>query len=252
MDTNFLFILVVGISFLATFVSSMSGGGSSMITIPLYLSLGIPFPTANAVHQSSSFFWVLPASRNYLKGRTMNWQFLATYASIGLFGAYIGATLVASINEEFFKPIIGIIIFGLVISMAFRKEAGIVDKQHEPGKFKKYLFYITAPFLGFYESVFGSGNGVIFSTLAIKFRGNDLIKALGYYYFISFFWVGLTAVILIRDGHFNLQLMIATIIGSVLGGHFGSKLGRLKGNLFIKYAFIIVGGILGLKLILGL
>ncbi len=246
----FAFLAVVATSFAAAFISSMSGGGSALITIPVYLWLGIPFPVATAIHNGSSCFWVIPASRNYLHGKKPNWKFLFIYTAIGFIGAVLGALFVSQIHTNAFKPYVGILILLLVLWMGLRKDIGVVEKTHI-SKTKKILMYISAPFLGFYESFFGSGNGIIFSSLAIKLRGDDIIESLGSYYFAAFFWLVISVVIFIWKGQFDLILMIAATIGGLIGGYSGSKLGRYKGNRFVKYAFIIIGTVLGFKLLLG-
>ena len=246
-----IFLIVLATAFAAAFISSMSGGGSAIITIPAYLWLGIPFPTATAIHQASSCFWVLPASRNYLRGKKIDWKFLFIYAGIGLVGAILGTLLVSRVHTQSFKPFIGGLIICLVLWMATRKDVGTVESETAPSQMKKFLMYLSAPILGFYESFFGSGNGIIFSGLAIKLRGSDLMKALGSYYFIAFFWLVAAVIILVKTGHYDLPLMLSATIGATLGGYFGSKFGRYKGNKFIKYAFIIIGTVLGLKLLFG-
>jgi len=46
-----------------------------------------------------------------------------------------------------------------------------------------------------------------------------------------------------QKGYFDLAIMAPAVVGSVAGAYIGSK--------FIKLLFVVVGGILGLKLLLG-
>ena len=55
-----------------------------------------------------------------------------------------------------------------------------------------------------------------------------------------------------QKGYFDLAIMAPAVVGSVAGAYIGSKYARDKGNRFIKLLFVVVGGILGLKLLLGL
>ncbi len=243
------FLLIFVVSGLASFLSSMSGGGSSMVSIPVYLWLGIPFPFAIAGHQFSSLFWVIPASYNYLKGRSIDWRFLALYTVLGTAGAFIGATFVRSLTQAHIEPFIGGLIFVLVVFMIFRKESTDREDSYTRTRTKTVLMYLSSPVLGFYESIFGSGNGIFFSTLHTKLRGTDLMHSLGYYYVISFFWIAVACGVLFSHGFFNVPLALATILGGIIGGYAGSKLGRFKGNQFIRYAFIVMGTVLAIKLL---
>ncbi len=247
MDLTIVGVLIV--SFFATLLSSMSGGGSSIIAIPLFLQMGIPFLLATAIQKVSAIFWVLPASRNYLKQRRVDWQFLILFATIGLLGVLFGIILLIKITERSAQVLIGAIIIAVVAWVFFNKQFGM--HKHTPSKLKKQLAYVCAAPIGFYEAIFGSGNGVIFSLVGVKLRGMELTEALGYYFAAAFPWVILAAGILISNGQWNVPYMIAGTIGSVAGGHLGSKFARYKGNAFVKAVFCITGFVLGLKLILG-
>lgn len=229
----------------------MSGGGASMINIPVMLSLGIPFPMATAAQKVSSMFWVLPASYNYLKDKKIDWKFLIWFTLIGLIGVYVGAMVVLSINQRIAGIIIGILILSLVAYVLINKNLGLVESKVY-SKFKQFTAYIFALILGFYESFFGSGNGILFSIVTFKTKGFDFIDALGYYYSVAFLWEVLAVIIFVSKGYFSLQIMIPTVLGSLVGGYIGSRYGKYKGNKFIKIMFAIIGTILGIKLIFGL
>ena len=93
-------LIILFITFISTVLSSMSGGGASIINLPVFLTLGMPFPLAVSIQRVSSAFWVLPAAYNYLKDRKVDWRFLLTFAFIGLIGAYFGVLFVININQR--------------------------------------------------------------------------------------------------------------------------------------------------------
>jgi len=229
----------------------MSGGGASVINIPVMLSLGISFPLATASQKVSSMFWVLPASYNYLKGRKVDWKFLIWFAVIGLIGVYVGTLVVLLINQRVAGIIIGLLILSLVAYVLLNRNVGLTETKVY-SKFRQFTAYIFALILGFYESFFGSGNGILFSIVTFKTKGFDFIDALGYYYSVAFLWEILAVIVFLSKGYFSWSVMIPTVLGSLVGGWVGSKYGRYKGNRFIKIMFAIIGTILGIKLLFGL
>lgn len=246
---EFIWIFIAAI--IATAVSAMSGGGSSIIAVPVFLSMGIPLPMAVAMQSISGAFWVLPSAYNYLKGRRIDWTFLFLFAGIGTIGSYFGALAITSINQRLLTIIVGILILFLVGFMSYQRNMGLKEKPVR-SKLRGKMAYILSFPMGFYEGFFGSGNGIFFTLVTSYTRGFDFIDALGYYYAVAFPWVVVGALVLISKGYFNLSLMIPAVLGSLIGGYIGSKYARLKGNKFIKIAFTIIGIILGLKLLLGL
>src|SRR5689334_18161822 len=101
-------ILIFLAAIIATTVSAMSGGGSSIIAVPIFLSMGIPLPMAVAIQSLSGAFWVLPSAFNYLKGRKIDWHFLLTFAAIGTVGSVFGALVITSVNQRVLTSIVGL------------------------------------------------------------------------------------------------------------------------------------------------
>lgn len=238
-------------AFVATVLSTMSGGGSSVIAIPIFLSLGISFPLALAAQKLSQVFWVLPAGYNYLKGKKIDWLFLILFSLLGMVGVYLGVRFVLASHQRTLEIIVGVIILVLVSYTYFDKNLGL--REHiVASPWRRMLAYPTALVMGFYESILGSGNGILFAIVSFFTRGFDFTDALGYNYVIAFPWVTFAAVFLMYQGYFDVRIMTPVVLGSLAGGYLGSKLGRYKGNKFIKAVFVIVGGILGIKLLIGM
>lgn len=245
------FIIIFITALISTALSSMSGGGASVINIPVLLWLGVPFPIAITSQKISSAFWVLPASFNYLKGRKVDWFFLLIFGLIGLVGVYAGVEFIILVNTRILEFIIGLLILFLVAYTYFKKDFGL-SEQKIYSKGRQSLSYIFALILGFYESIFGAGNGIMFAMVTFYTRGFDFMDALGYYFSVAFPWVVFAAVLLIQKGFFDLKVVVPIVVGSLIGGYIGSKYAKYKGNKFIKIMFMTIGGSLGLKLLLGI
>jgi uncharacterized membrane protein YfcA len=243
-------IVIFLTTLVATFLSALSGGGASIINLPVFIALGMPFPLATAVQKVSSAFWVLPAAYNYLHGKRIDWKFLGLFSLLGLFGAYLGVLFVLSVPARTLEILVGIIILLLVAYTYLQKTVGTTVEKTYSG-FRKLLAYPAALVMGFYESMFGAGNGIFFVIVGHFTRGLDFISSLGYYFAAAFLWCVFAAALLIREGYVDIPVMIAAVLGSTIGAWVGSKFGRLKGNAFIRSMFLIVGLILGIKLLFG-
>lgn len=246
-----IFLIIFITAFISTILSSMSGAGTAIINVPVFLALGISLPSTVAINQISGAFWVLPAARNYLKGKKIHWLFLALFCIIGIVGVITGVTVAININQRLLRTVIGYIIVLLVFYAYFNKTLGLRDKNKAYSPFRRFLAYPIAFALGFYEAVFGSGNGILFTITTFYTRGFDFIEALGHYYIVVFFWVIAAAFLYGIHGYVNMYYVIPSVLGGVAGGYIGSKYARHKGNKFIKLLFLILGSLLGLKLIMG-
>jgi len=238
-------IIIFFTTFISTVLSTMSGGGASIINLPI-------FPVANSIQKISATFWVVPAAKNYLEGRKIDWVFLIIFSVIGLIGVYFGVLVTINVNQRYLEVGIGIIIIFLVCYTYFHNRLGLKEEEKKYGVIRKNIAYPFALILGFYESIFGAGNAIFLASITFLTHGFDFIDALGYYFAIIFLWLVFASLLFIQKGYFNLYLTIPAIIGSTAGGYIGSKYARYKGNKFIRLMFIIIGGILGIKLILGI
>jgi hypothetical protein len=228
----------------------MSGGGTTAINFPVFMALGMPIPLALATISLNSAFWVLPASRNYLKGRNVDWKFLIFFSLIGLIGTYFSIKFVLGSSQRIFEIVMGSLIIFLVIYTYFKKELGLTEHKVY-SKTRQMCAYPFALLLGFYENAFGSGNALAFSLITFYTKGFDFIDALGHYYAVAFVWTVAGVILFFKAGFYDFTIMPIAVIGSMIGAYIGSKYARQKGNKFIKIAFVIIGGILGLKLLLG-
>ena len=235
----------------ATALSTMSGGGTEVILFPVFISLGIPIPLIISTAFSTNIFWTVPAAYNYLKARTIDWKFVAVFSSIGLVGCFLGITTILTVQPRIYQIFIGAIILFFVAYLYLNKDLGLHEKR-EYSNTRGLYAYPFALILGFYEELLGVGNAIVLSILTFYTRGFDFIDSLGHYYLILLPWSIFSAGFLISLGYFDIWLVTLAIGGSVIGGYIGSRYARYKGNKFIKTLFVVIGGILGLKLLLGL
>jgi uncharacterized membrane protein YfcA len=248
MDKPASFLLVLTVAFLASLLSSMSGAGASMLTTPVWISLGFPLPVAIASNQLNGAAWTLIAARNYLKGRTVDWKLIRIMIFWGLIGAYAGTFIVRGVNAHLLQRVIGTITLALVAVIACTPALGSTETT--PVLSRRLTGFLAFP-LGVYESFFGSGNGLFTSLLLSKSRGMPLLNALGSYYVLAFFWNCFAVAVYSAAGLADSSLMVPSTVGSVLGAYIGSRLGRRKGHAFVRALFMVLGGVLGVKMVLG-
>ena len=242
------FSIILCVSFVASSLSSMSGAGAAILTTPVWLSLGFSLPAAIASNQLNGAAWTPIAARNYLKGKDADWPLIRIMVCFGLAGAFIGTRIVCGVDALLLKRVIGGIIIALVMFVVFNPALG--RKETAPMLSRRLTGVLAFP-IGAYESFFGSGNGLFTSILLAKTRGMPLITALGSYYAIAFFLNSFAVAVYSAAGYADLQLMIPSTAGSVMGAYIGSQIGRGKGYGLVRTMFLFLGGLLGLKLALG-
>jgi len=240
--------ILFSVACLASLLSSMSGAGAAILTTPVWLSLGFPLPAVIASNLLNGAAWTPIASRNYLKGKTVDWGLIWGMIFFGLAGAYAGTAIVRGGDARILQRVIGCVIVGLVLFVAFHPDLG--RETGRPTLSRGATGALAFP-IGLYEAFFGSGNGLFTSILLTKARGMPLLTALGSYYAMAFFLDAFAVMVYSAAGHADARLMIPTTAGSMLGACIGSRIGRRKGYGLVRGLFLIMGGVLGLKLLFG-
>jgi uncharacterized protein len=235
-------------AFAAVFLSSMSGCGSGLITIPTWIILGYPLPIAIACDKICSCFWTPIAAKNYLSRTTMHWRLIIPMAALGVLGSLAAAVVVIHVDEVIMRPIIGGIILIVLALVALQKDFGLQESKKTSGD--KLMQILGLPF-GFYEGFFGAGNGIFTAYAFSRIKGFSLVTSLGNYYVMAFVWCLCSLSVITSRGYYNIPLFVSAVIGSSLGGYLGSRVGVTMGSGFVKKVFIVLGTLLGLKLILG-
>lgn len=240
--------IIFSTAFLATLLSSISGAGAAMLTTPVWLSLGFPMPVAIASNQLNGAAWTLIAARNYLSGKVVDWALFRIMIPCGLVGAYGGTVLVRCLDARLLQQTIGFVIIALVGIVALHPALGRTER--EPVLSRPITGLLAVP-IGMYESFFGSGNGLFTSLLLTRARGLSLLTALGSYYMLAFFWNCFAVAVYSAHGFADPRLMVPSTAGAMLGATVGSRIGRQKGHGLVRACFLVLGGILGVKLALG-
>lgn len=236
------------IAFGAALLGGLSGGSASALTTPSWLAMGVPLPTAVATDKLAGALWTLLGARNYLRHREVEWPLLAGMAALGLVGAWFGALVTVRIEPEALKRVVGGVILVLIIVMLLRPRLGA---RAAPPRVARGILGLAALPLGFYEGMLGSGNSLVATLLFCWGRGYDLIRALGHYYVLAFFWCALAAASYIAHGFADVALMVPATIGSCSGGYLGSRIASERGTGFVRGLFVAVGSAMGLKLLFG-
>lgn len=239
--------VIVAIAFGASLLGSVSGGSSSLITTPAWVTLGASFPVAVAADKVAGTFWTLAAARTYLHRQTADAMLLRWMGIAGILGAVTGAFLATVLDESLLRRGAGILILAaLALSLRPRLAAGPAAQ----GLSRRATAALGFP-LGVYEGVLGSGNAILTTVLLQRGRGFELLAALGHYYALAALWCGLAALVYLSRGAFDARLALWATLGSVAGGLLGARLGRSRGTGLVRPLFLLAGTGLALRLLLG-
>lgn len=240
MDATVLFILCCT-AFVAGFIDAIVGGGGLLQT-PMSLVLLPQFPVATVIGSVKipSFSGTFLAAIQYLKKVKLKWNLLIIMILLAIPAAFLGSLLLTKVNNNFMKPILLIILVGLLIYTYTKKNFGqksilnLTKKQQIKGAI------VSSVVIGFYDGFIGPGTGSFFVLAFISLLGYDFLEASANAKMVNLA-TNLGSIILFScKGKIIWSIALPMAICNAFGGFLGSKLAIQKGNAFIRIFFIIV------------
>jgi uncharacterized protein len=237
-------VLIIGL--LAGLVDAIVGSGG-LISIPFLIFTGLPAQVAIATDRLGIIGQNLGSIPKFWKEKKIQWKYVPAFSLISIIGAYIGANILLSINEEFLNKVVGVVILLILPFIFIKKDIGV--KRKTVTKSKKiigyFLYLLVMTFAGF----IGGGVGIlVFYTLMIFF-GFTIIEANATDN-ISWFLLSISSLIIFAmNGLIDYTLGIVLFIGMMVGGYLGVKIVIKKGNQWVKPLFVVVVIISAIKLL---
>ncbi len=222
---------------LAGFVDSIAGGGG-IITVPLFLSVGLPPHLALGTNKLQASFGSLTASLRYRRGGLVSFRTLIEGILFTLIGAILGTVAIQLISAAFLNLIIPFLLLAVFLYTLFSPRLGEIDVESRLDP--KLFFLLFGLLLGFYDGFFGPGTGSFWTIALAAVAGYNLKRATATTKVMNFTSniVSLSVFLIGGKVIFGLGLLMggAQLMGAWLGTHMVIT----RGTRFIRFFFLIV------------
>lgn len=235
--------------FSAGFVDAIAGGGGLIQTPAMLLA----FPNNNPVSvvgtsKTAAFFGTTTAAIKYRKSIKTDPKLLIAMVIPAFIGASCGALLASHISAQSFKSAIFFMMIAIFIYTLIKPDLGKVQVQKHSDKKLMYIGGAAAFVIGFYDGLIGPGTGTMLMIFLVAVMGFAFVGASAIAKVVnamtnlaSIIVVGLRVGILWKIGLF---LAIANLAGGYVGSHIAIK----KGSGFVRIFYLIVTGLLIMRL----
>jgi uncharacterized membrane protein YfcA len=235
--------------FSAGFVDAIAGGGGLIQTPAMLLT----FPDRNpvsvvATSKTAAFFGTSTAAIQYRKSIKTDPKLLIAMVIPAFIGACFGALLASHISPESYKSSIFVIMIVIFIYTLLKPELGKVHvEKHSPRKLM-VIGSIAACFIGFYDGLIGPGTGTMLMIALVAIMGFAFVGASAIAKVVNA-TTNLASIIVVglRIG-FMWKLGLVLAVANLAGGYMGSHMAIKKGSSFIRIFYLIVTGLLILRL----
>jgi hypothetical protein len=165
-------LLLVG--FVTGIINTMAGGGGFLI-LPVLVGMGLPVNVANGSVRVSVLTQNIGAVATFhnegVRAYRPSWQL----GPAMIVGALAGAYLATKIDNDIFKPLVGVVLLAWALILLIKPERFLrpPDQAREPNWLTQMLALLT----GFYGGFLQAGVGFPLIALLTGHLGYDLVKA---------------------------------------------------------------------------
>lgn len=233
-------------SFIAGVVDAIAGGGG-VITMPTLMFLGYPVDQVIGTNKLISTSGTAFATKNFIKHKHFS-DFVVKYNLIfTCIGAVLGASCASFVVEEVLRPIVSVLVIGIALYLFFKPEIGISDQKPNYSRSRIWASIIGAFGIGFYDGIFGPGTGSFLTFMFLKVLGQNFLLANGNTKILNLTSNVVALLIFIYNKKIIWAIGVPMAIANMFGGYIGSQIAINCGTKWIRWIFIVMAILVGLK-----
>lgn len=230
-----LILIISGV--IVGFINTLAGGGT-VISISVFMFLGLPPLVANGTNRVPIVFQNLASAYLYHKKKMVDWKKGFQLSIPIIFGNIVGAIFADYLPSKYFSYIFAgvVVLFGL--SLLFDPKRWLKENptlQHKPTPTIHYLIYFI---IGFYAGFVHVGVGYFYIGALVLLGGYDLMKANVMKILFVLFSVPFGLSIYAIQGNVHWEYGLIHAIGNVIGAYIGVHYAVKKGGTFVRYIIL--------------
>ena len=249
MEEVFILELTWGIGLLAIVGGLLSGfmnsivGGGGMISLPIYMMMGLPTTMALGSNKVSSLMGSTMSSLAFIRNGKVNRHLMIRFIPLSFIGSICGVALAMVLPSDFLRTLVIVLLFGVCLLTIFKKDWGTYST-YRPLTGVMFFAGCVATFIfGFYDGFFGPGVGT-FLIFAFLLIGCDFIEAAGNAQVLNWASNLAAAIAFIYFGAVDWSLALLMGAAQIVGSLIGTRLAILKGASWVRPIFLTVSVLL--------
>jgi uncharacterized membrane protein YfcA len=244
-------IIVFGASLICSTFGTLVGG-SSLITIPLLILMGLPPHTAIGTDRLGTCGIAMAGLYSFHRQGMMRYGLAFIVGIPCLVGGFIGANLALQINPELLKKVIVALTVAFLVVVAANPRLGVAamgtERRLTAGR------YVLGAFLsllsGIYGGFYGAGMGTLMSYIMILLFRQTFLESAANTKVAGIMMSVTSAATYAYHGAIHLSLALAMFAGACIGSYASAQYSDRIGNVWIKRIFIGVALVMAIKLLM--
>lgn len=247
MNIDIVVILVLS-GILVGFINTLAGGGT-IISLSLFMVLGLPASVANGTNRIAVILQNLTSVAEFKRKGYLDVKKATKFALPTMLGAVIGAQVASNIDENIFRTALGIIMIVMLVFVVYKPSKWLTDNQKlidKPVSWWQSLLFLA---IGFYGGFLQVGVGYFLLTTIVLSAGYNLVKANAIKVWIVLLYTPLSLVVFILHNQVDWGFGLVHAAGNVIGAYVASHFATAWGAKFVRWLLIVLIIIFSLDLL---
>ncbi len=242
-------LFVCGMVFLAGLIDSIAGGGG-LISLPAFLSIGLPPHIAFGCNKFSSSFGTTISAFRFFKNGVLDLKISLVAAAASFIGSTIASRFVLLLDSNTLKKLLVIVIPIAAFIVLFKVRGSDNKPAFDLAEKKRVVrASVAGIILGLYDGLIGPGTGT-FAILAFTgFMGYELRMASGNAKILNLASNYASMLAFIIAGSVDYRIALPAAASCIAGHYIGAGLAIHKGAKFIRPTMLGVLTLLMIKII---
>jgi uncharacterized membrane protein YfcA len=238
--TEWIEIIVLVLSGIVVGVINTLAGGGAIISMTLFMVLGLPVGVANGTNRIAVVMQNLTATVSFVRKRMLHIRSGLKLAVPAIVGNIAGSMVATTVSDKVFTICMSVVLTAVLLYMIFEKSHKHPHIHGGHPLVIKPLHYLWFLLLGFYGGYIYIGLGYAILIVTIWSMDLDIVTANVLKGFIIFIATPFSLIIFMLDGQVDYAFGLWHGLGNVLGAMFASYIMIVWGIKFVRYFTILV------------
>lgn len=240
-------LLLLGVGLITGIINTLAGGGS-LITLPLFIFMGLPSSEANASNRIGVFLQSLTALGGFRSKGISVFPFAIWVSITAVIGCVIGAYFAVDIKNELFNRILAVvmvIVIALTVLKPYITKKGVtelIDTKNKP--LTIFIFF----FVGLYGGFIQAGVGFLIIATLTGIHGLNMAKTNAIKAFVIVCYTLVALAIFWWEDQIRWDYGLTLAAGNSTGGWLASRWSVGKDDKWIRMFLIVTVLALAVKL----